>query len=68
MARAVSRLVRQVQGVPVPSWRSVLRGWFICGTALPWVRPKHHDWVQQSMTGLAGPVLQCTRCPKRWGF
>lgn len=65
----MSKLVRVVQGLPPRPPLSMLAGWFVCGTALPWVSPKHHRWVEHASAGLGGtPILTCTRCDKQMGF
>ncbi len=65
----MSRLVREVQGLPPRTLRAVVAGWFVCGTRLPWVRPKRHTWAQHlGSEPWAAPVLVCTRCTRQIGF
>lgn len=67
---SVSKVVRIVQGLPQQTAAQRVRGWLVCGDALPWVRPKRHDWLEERGPGSVSgaPVLSCRRCTRQIGF
>lgn len=60
MARAVSRLVRLVQGRPPQTFKQYMLGVLVC-------RVRKHDWAEVSGTP-EYPVLVCQRCNHQMGF
>lgn len=62
----MTAMTRAVQGLPPYTLRQRLLRAFVCGEALPWVRPKRHDWITSQ--GTEGPAYNCRRCTAKIGF
>lgn len=62
----MTALPRAVQGMPPYTLRQRFAKAFVCGDALPWVKPKRHDWKHGR--GAQGPVYNCRRCTRTMGF